>query len=486
MSRRKGGGQVGTEFNRTRAFKGFAYSHEWRGTLVTRAWPVKRGAPQSATTVDQNDNWRALMQSIKTIDPASRLAAVLTADLTAYTYRDVLIMCATGTYVEIEGLPDVSIQDQLDSITTTIGSLLVRTAAGWQGISPGIDGSRLRAFGAGIPPAWADDPIATEDTLGQVIVDGTSITVDLDGMISATAAAVPIASDLVNGKVHGDANTLAIDGSGEISVITANLDPATVASLGTVIPDNVTIVLDGVTPGLISAVQPPIATTATPGLVKPDGTTITVDGSGLISASGGGGGGGTIYPYGTGATATLAGTGFTTWHNQGSATATDIASGILFKAPSNGSTIVTRYLSKAVPAATYVLTALLALQPRQFGQFADVFIGLTDGTKIAYFGLSTRTTGATPLLIINWLNTFNSGLANKYLQPVQASPSLIWLQIERTSTAQYFRYSFDGVNFTEILNFPTGSQFLAATDAIIGSEAFACDIEATFMKLTLV
>lgn len=82
-------------------------------------------------------------------------------------------------------------------------------------------------------------PIATLSTVGVVKPDGTTITVDISGVISALLAT---ASD--PGIVRPDSDTISIDGSGIIRAVVA-----TAETVGVVKPDNMTLVL---TSGVLS------------------------------------------------------------------------------------------------------------------------------------------------------------------------------------------------------------------------------------------
>ena len=103
-------------------------------------------------------------------------------------------------------------------------------------------------------------PTASTTTLGGVKVDGTTITINPDGVISATAS-----------------------GSGSYT-----LPKATDTTLGGVKVDNDTITVDG--EGVISSKQYtlPTASDSTLGGVKVDGTTITINSDGVISSNGSG------------------------------------------------------------------------------------------------------------------------------------------------------------------------------------------------------
>ena len=76
---------------------------------------------------------------------------------------------------------------------------------------------------------------ATSFRLGVVKVDGTSITVDENGVVSATPYSLPIASDTELGGVKVDGTTIGIDENGSISVADGFIS---LASLQSVVADS--------------------------------------------------------------------------------------------------------------------------------------------------------------------------------------------------------------------------------------------------------
>jgi hypothetical protein len=451
MARRKAGGASGTEITRSRSFKGFAYSHTWRGVPVTRGWPVKRGKPKSETTADQNSNWKRLMQSIKEIDADSRIAAQLLAEQTAYTYRDILIMCATGTYIEVLGLPEMDLQTQLDMITDQVGALLVRGPLRWIAIVPQPPGWVLTSAGPEDPGSYQPLPIATEDSLGLVQVDGTTIVIDDLGLVSATAAAVPIATDTALGRVKPDNDTITVN---EFGVLSATFQEA------------------------------PIATYTTPGIVKPDGTTITIGTDGLIAAVGSASGLRGLFSGDLSAVPTQTGTGFTTWRNQGSATVTDTGAGIYFTAPSNGSTQANRYLRRAAPSGDFTFRALCSVFAPTVSGFAAAIIGLSDGAKLWTLEAAIGPGGGNPILQSLRFSDDNTytGVAD-YTQTARDLGSNCWLQIVKTSTKIEMSVSMDGTNFIPLVTTLTASWYLTPTHLAIGLRPFNLVTYATFSSI---
>lgn len=94
---------------------------------------------------------------------------------------------------------------------------------------------------------------ATSDTVGVVKPDNDTITIDSNGVLTATAQMPGVATTSTVGVVKPDGSTITINSNG---VLTA------------------------------TAKMPGVATTTNVGVVKPDGTTITVDGDGTLTCVG--------------------------------------------------------------------------------------------------------------------------------------------------------------------------------------------------------
>ena len=100
---------------------------------------------------------------------------------------------------------------------------------------------------------------ATSDTVGVVKPDNDTITIDSNGVLTATAQMPGVATTTNVGVVKPDGSTITVDGNGTLTA---------------------------------TAQMPGVATNATVGVVKPDGRTITITADGVISAIGSGGGSG--------------------------------------------------------------------------------------------------------------------------------------------------------------------------------------------------
>jgi len=147
-----------------------------------------------------------------------------------------------------------------------------------------VDGSSITINGSGVISATL--PTASTSVLGGVKVDGTTITTNA-GIISATQYSLPTASPSLLGGVKVDGTTITINGSG---IITANytnytLPIATTSVLGGVTVDGTTITING--SGVITSninYNLPTATTTQLGGVKVDGTTVSINNQ-IISAT---------------------------------------------------------------------------------------------------------------------------------------------------------------------------------------------------------
>ena len=170
--------------------------------------------------------------------------------------------------VSFDGTANISIVTAIAAATSSvIGGVIVPVVA-----TSGITNS---SGTIGLATATASTGTGQ---LGGVIPDGTTITVNGSGVITAPYTyTLPTASNTVLGGVKVDATTITINGSGVITApYTYTLPAATSSVLGGVKPDGTTITN---TSGAISV---PTATSSVLGLVKPDGTTIT-NTSGAIS-----------------------------------------------------------------------------------------------------------------------------------------------------------------------------------------------------------
>jgi len=195
----------------------------------------------------------------------------------------------------------------VNSSLTSVGTLTNLTVTNT--ISGSVSGSAGSVTAANIVGTIQSSslPKATTGALGAVRVDGSSITIDANGIISSTGGSGGTGSGTVNTGTAGQlayyaSSTTAVSPltalswtSGTTTLALSGTFSATTLS-GSLAASNLT--------GTIASARLPVATTSAFGAVKVDGTTITIDGSGVISSTASGGGSGTV-------TSITAGTGLT-------------------------------------------------------------------------------------------------------------------------------------------------------------------------------
>ena len=191
------------------------------------------------------------------------------------------------------------------SSLTTVGTLTNLTVT--NPITGSITGSAGSVTAANIVGTIqaASLPKATTGALGAVRIDGTSITIDANGVISSSGGGA--GSGTVNTGTAGNLTYYA-SSTTAVSPLTAlnwNSGTTTLALTGTFSATTLSgsLAASNLT-GTIAAARLPIATTSAVGGVKVDGSTITIDGNGVISSTASGGGTGTV-------TSISAGTGIT-------------------------------------------------------------------------------------------------------------------------------------------------------------------------------
>lgn len=129
---------------------------------------------------------------------------------------------------------------------------------------------------------------ATSTTLGVVKPDNDTITIDSNGVLTATGQMPGVATTTNVGVVKPDGTTITVDGDGTLTATAQMPGVATASSVGVVKPDNDTITVGADGTLTATAQMPGVATTSSVGVVQPDGRTITITADGVISAIGGG------------------------------------------------------------------------------------------------------------------------------------------------------------------------------------------------------
>lgn len=197
------------------------------------------------------------------------------------------------------------------------------------------------------------------------------------------------------------------------------------------------------------------ALTAGPGIAIMNGTgSITIATNGTEAGHG-------LYARSMSATPTAAGTGLSSWLNQGGATVADNAVGITITAPTSGTTpnLIARYM--VAPSTPYTITSLIAVT-RNSNSANGIGIGWYDGTAKLHV-LSFTLNTSYPVLQVNKWTSATAFSANDFASAINAFPQPLWLQIKDDGTNVSFSFSQDGTFFVTLFSVAKASGFLGAT-----------------------
>lgn len=203
-----------------------------RQKFIARGWPKKPGPPTQAQ-IDARKEFALVSTLVKNKNPVEYQAAITMTVGTAITWKDAMSMAAYGTLIEATGRDGTQyrsyrqmaneVQPLLDSITNTVGAILVRTPDGWRGLRPGTD-QQVLIFDAGQGlPDWADPVLLPPIADGEIwIGNGTGVavartlhgdaSVDDTGAIALGNVVAPVAA-LGNGS---HVPVLQIDAKGRV------------------------------------------------------------------------------------------------------------------------------------------------------------------------------------------------------------------------------------------------------------------------------
>jgi hypothetical protein len=146
-------------------FPGLGYTkRDCFGRPSWSSWPRKRGPKATPNQLFQRmQSDQAMSWSTSPVDMESTALREM-SEGAPWTWRDIYISCmygkviegtmADGSYFGSFRLVAASIQQMLDTITNNVGSLLVRTDAGWVGLDAGATGDVLTSKGLGQAPDW--------------------------------------------------------------------------------------------------------------------------------------------------------------------------------------------------------------------------------------------------------------------------------------------------------------------------------------------
>lgn len=201
---------------------------------------------------------------------------------------------------------------------------------------------------------------------------------------------------------------------------------------------------------------------------------------GPVGGGGSGGGGGGLFPTLINVPSKAsAGFGSGTWLNQGSATETDVATGMSFSVPQNGNEF--SGIIKAAPATPYHVVFLLI--PQIFGTSTTdvtnengITVGWYDGTnKLDTFLLYGRGSGNFNASHYTFSNPTTLAANTAVSAQMYGGGALaLWYRLGNDGTNITFDVSSDGVTWANEYSVAVGSGYLSSyADIAIGMTNFA-------------
>lgn len=179
-----------------------------------------------------------------------------------------------------------------------------------------------------------------------------------------------------------------------------------------------------------------------------------------IAVTGAGGGPGLYGPV-LSATPTSAGTGLTTWLNQGSAVVTDSAVGLNINAQASVNDSITgRYM--AAPSPPYTIRALIAAT-RNSNSWNSVGLGWYDGTNKLHTLSYVTQNGSAPTFQVGKYNSPTSFSGTDVFSSPNEFAQPIWLQLHDSGTNVTFAFSQDGTNFVQVFAVAKSSGWLGTS-----------------------
>lgn len=167
-----------------------------------------------------------------------------------------------------------------------------------------------------------------------------------------------------------------------------------------------------------------------------------------------------------------------TWYNQGTATLTDMDSGVFLEIPASGGGDNLRGAVRPIPTAPYTITALTS--PIWSGEtFARQGIGLTDGTKATLLWWDSAGSSTTQFLVVfefsNATNFFSAQSTGQTMYSVDrfhfGSDLPLWLRIRDDNTDHHFEVSKDRMKWFKVAT-RGRTAFQTATHAGIFANGF--------------
>lgn len=145
-------------------YVGHFYERKWRGLTVLSKWPRKRGKPTDPAALERIEKFHQAIELCRYVSAATLLAAKEATIGTSLMPYDLMVkamygrlfmmQCDDGRILRSRAVVN-DVSQNLDLLTTTFGSVLVRGQDGWTGVPPGQSGYVLTSQGTNDVPAWA-------------------------------------------------------------------------------------------------------------------------------------------------------------------------------------------------------------------------------------------------------------------------------------------------------------------------------------------
>jgi hypothetical protein len=125
--------------------KGRVNLHFYRHGIVAKAWPPKSGKRATPAQLQARADFKRMVDLVNGASASDRTGAMMIAQGSAYTWRDVLSRAVTGTLIQLDPGDTVGTmaKTMLDALGTTPGAVLVCTADGWIALDPPLTASVL-------------------------------------------------------------------------------------------------------------------------------------------------------------------------------------------------------------------------------------------------------------------------------------------------------------------------------------------------------
>jgi hypothetical protein len=158
------------------------------------------------------------------------------------------------------------------------------------------------------------------------------------------------------------------------------------------------------------------------------------------------------------------------WVNRGTSTYREHfgAGRILHQAPASGSDNNVRGITRAVPSGSSWVAYCKLFGYAGGINFSSFGFGLSDGTKIMYFGPSYNASLGSSLLLWNSATSYNTEVAATFT-PTALAKVAPYFRIQKISSSSYtFSQSLDGISWVSSMNYNVGGFLTPTTIGVFG------------------